>query len=263
MRILTILLLFQFAGSVAKHLFNTNAVTDFLTNVFFCPVVLRYMLDPYLYPLIRRGTSIDVLITIYFNLIVASSIVTSTALAICRYIRIKFPFYAIKRMRVFICGLVTVATQLGLIISYSFVKKDFKVIWVRYSIQALNLSNETSILKKYLILTRVVIVAVIVSMGIVVSVLSVLELRKSSKVANSSQLNIAKSSKVIVCMNIYNTICVIGLAVSATNLCRYPVIFFLSNTGSSIIGAAFNPTIRVMASKDVYKYCKSLLLSEH
>ena len=129
-----------FAGSAANHLFNTIAAMDFLT-AFYCPVVLRYVLDPDLHPLIRRGTSFEVMIMIYFNLIVAVSIVTSTALAVCRYIRIKFPFYVIKKMRVFICCIITIATQLGFIILYTFGKKDFTVIWFRYSVQAFNFSG--------------------------------------------------------------------------------------------------------------------------
>ena len=221
------------------------------------------MLDPYLHPLARRGTSIDIMITTYFSLIVASSLVTSTALAICRYIHIKFPFYAIKKVRVFICCVTTIATQLTLIILYTFVKKNFKVIWFRYSVQAFSFNNGVSSVIHYTIITRRIIIAAIVSIGIIVSVLSVLELKKSSKVANLSRNNMTKSTRVIVCMNIYNAIGVLGLVVSVIYGLQYPGIFFLGSTGLSIIGAAFNPTVRVLASNDVYKYCKSLIVSEH
>ena len=248
-----------FAGSVAKFLFNTIAVMDFLTNVFYCPLVLRYMLDPYLLPVIRQGTPIEIMITIYIYVIVASSLVTSTALAICRYIRIKFPFYAIKKIRVFICCIIAIVIQLAFITLYKLGKKDLKLIWFRYSVQVFIFGDvEVS----YLIIARLIILVAIVFTGIMVSVLTVLELRKSSKVANSSRVNMMKSSRVIVCMNIYNAICVLGLVVALTKELRYPVIFFFGSICSSIIGAAFNPTIRVMASKDVYKYCKSLLVSE-
>ena len=234
---------------------------DFLTNVFYSPVLLRYILDPYLHPVIRQGTSIDVMITIYFHVIVVSSLITSTALAICRYIRIKFPFYAIKKMRVFICCIIAIVIQLAFIISNASKNKNLKLIWIRYSVQVLFASDvEVSYL---LLLVRMIILVVIVSTGIIVSILSVLELRKSSKVANSSRVNVMKSSRVIVCMNIYNVICVLALVVALNKELRYPVIFFFGCTGSLVIGAAFNPTIRVMASKDVYKYCKSLLVSEH
>ena len=252
-----------FAGSVAKHLFNTIAVMDFLTNACYSPIVLRYMLDPYLHPVMRVGTNMEASITIYFNLIVASSIVASTALAICRYIRIKFPFYAIKKMTVCICCVITVTTQLGFIMSYSFIKKDVKVFWYRYSVQAFNISFEAMIAGKYLLITRLIVSSVTVCIGIIVSVLSVLELRKSSKVTYSSRVNITKSSRVIVCMNIYNAICVVGLMVTVAKVYRYPGIFFLGRTGLPITGAAFNATVRLMASKDIYKYCKSLIFSEH
>ena len=235
---------------------------DFLT-VFYCPVVLRYILDPYLHPVIRRGTSFEVLITLYFHLIVAVSIVASTALAVCRYIRIKFPFYTIKKMRVIICCIIAVMTQLAVIILYTSGKKDFTVIWLWYSVQAFIFRDEPSIAITYLAFTRLMIIALIVFIGIIASVLSVLELRKSSNVANSSKVNMAKSSRVIVSMNIYNAICVLGLVLSSIMLKRYPAIFFLSRTGLPIIGAAFNPTVRVMVSKDILKYCKSFRSSDH
>ena len=249
-----------FAGSVAKLLFNTITVMDFLANVFFCPLLLHYMLVPYLLPVIRQGTPIEVMITIYFHVIVVSSLITSTALAICRYIRIKFPFYAIKKMRVFICCIIAIVIQLAFIISNASKNKNLKLIWIRYSVQVLFASDvEVSYL---LLLVRMIILVVIVSTGIIVSILSVLELRKSSKVANCSRVNMIKSSRVIVCMNVYNAMSFLGIVIAITMKLRYPVIFFFVSICLPIIGAAFNATIRVMASKDVYKYCKSLLVSE-
>ena len=125
--------------------------------------------------------------------------VTSTALSICRFIRIKFPFYEIKKIKVIIVCSVTVTIQAALIVLYNAAlgMTDPELVWMRYCVQAFYYDPNSSFNHGYVAITRVAINIILGSIGIITSILSVLELKKSSQIAKSSKESYKKSSIVI------------------------------------------------------------------
>ena len=223
------------------------------------------MLDPHLQPFMRKGTFIELLMSIYFQLTITVSMVASTALAICRFISIKFPFYAIKKTNVFLGCSVTFMILSALWFAYAapFGKTYPKLVWFRYNMHALYYDRDTRTFGNTLLVTRIAIHIIMSFIAIIVSILSILELKKSSSATNSSRENIKKSSIVVACININNGICFVGLCLSVGSFLRFPALFFLSGVGVGIIGAAFNPSVRIMGANDIYKHCKSFFIREH
>ena len=191
--------------------------------------------------------------------------ITSTALGIRRFIGIKFPFYEIKKTKVFIICIVTFMITSALFILYTapFGRVNPKLMWMRYCLLAFYDDGETRKLEEYFLTTNTVIHILMCVIAIIASVLSIIEITKSPGVTDTSRENIKKSSIVIACINSYNAVYLSGLCLSLGTFFRYPVFFFMGSTVLGIIGAAFNPSVRVKASKGIYKHCKSFFIREH
>ena len=225
------------------------------------------MLDPRVLPYHRHGTFVEFMASIYLQLTIAMSMTTSCAIAACRFINIKYSFYEIKKLAVVIGCIIAATTYMSLIaLLFSRIGKvNPHVVWHRYSVQTMYLDLATSqpthtyVLFILMKTTRVVIVGT----GVVISLMSVLQLSRIVTTEDSSRENIKKSSIVIAAMNIFNMTIVITNTVSHTTKSEAPLPTFLGSGGLYFIGAGFNPIIRILACKDVLKYCKSLLTLEN
>ena len=186
----------------------------------------------------------------------------SSAIAVCRFINIKYPFYRIRKLAV-VAGCIAVAITYMILITSSFSqigKKKPYAVWHRYSVQTYYFDfTPTGKRSRFMIYLLTATRAVIVGTGVVISLMSVLQLSRIATSAELSRENIKKSSIVIAAMNIFNMTIVIISIVSGFVRKDYPLLTFLSSLGLFFIGAGFNPLIRILASKDILKYCKSLL----
>ena len=226
-----------------------------MTNLFFPILLLRYMLHPRLFPIVTEGSLLQYLLSTYFQITFTVSLVSSSGLAICRFISIKFPFY-ILRKKIVLAGLAiatTVRIILALLYTSRIFKKDPIILWFRYCIKAVYFS-ELSQFQTVIMKLKMSITALIAVTGFIASILTVLSLKTYTPAADTSKEKLKKSAIIIVCMNICNVLVIICYMFSIIYVAQYRYIFFLGNVGSGIIAAAFNPTLRVVASKDIWKY---------
>ena len=167
------------------------------------------MLDSKLHPVVRDGTVMEYIFTLYFNLLTTVSMVTSNALAVCRFVSIKFPFHEIKKLRALIGCTVAVAVQMALLISYTiaFTGTDTMLIWICYNMQSFYF--ETNDKEMHFICIRITLFVLLAATGILVSGLSIGELRKPSRVRD----NFKKIATVIHYINMYNVISVLVVCV--------------------------------------------------
>ena len=186
----------------------------------------------------------------------------SSAIAVCRFINIKYPFYKIRKVAV-VAGCIAVAITYMILITLLFSpigKKKPYAVWHRHSVQTYYLDfTHTGKQPRFMTYLVKATRAVIVGTGVVISLMSVLQLSWTATTAESSRENIKRSSIVIAAMNIFNMTIVIISIVSGFLQKDYPLLTFFSSLGLFFIGAGFNPLIRILASKDILKYCKSLL----
>ena len=224
------------------------------------------MLDPQVLPFYRRGTFAEFMASLYFQLTIVMSMTASSAIAICRFINIKYPFYKIKNLAVIAISIITATTYMILITLFfsQMGKAKSLVVWNRHTILTFYMNLDTSASRRQshtyslLILIRA-IRTVIVGTGVVISLMAVLQLSRITTTSELSRENIKKSSKVIAAMNIFNMIVVIINIVSGYMQDEFPLQTFLTSVGLYFIGAGINPAIRILACKDILKYCKSLL----
>ena len=219
------------------------------------------MLDPRVFPYYRYSTFAEYVASLYFQLTIVISMTISSAIAVCRFINIKYPFYKIKKLAVVIGCIISATTYMipVTLLFYQIGKVEPYAVWHRYSVQTYYLDFTTGKQSRVMIYLVKATRAVIVGTGVVISMMSVLQLSWTATTAESSRENIKKSSIVIAAMNIFNMTIVITSIVSGFVQKDYPLLTFLSSLGLFFIGAGFNPLIRILASKDILKYCKSLL----
>ena len=218
------------------------------------------MLDPRLHPAMRRGTILEIILTIYLQMTITVSMTASFALAVCRLINIKYPFYSVHKIRVHLGCSATVMFQMILQLLYSspLNKTKPEILWTRYSAQAAYFGVERNARDEILYQLKIVGGLMLTITGFFASITTIIELNRSLPRADSSRENIKKSSKVIAVMNIYNLIMILSLAACVRGAAEYPIFLFLASVGLGMIGAGFNPLIRILACKDIFKYCMSL-----
>ena len=217
-------------------------------------------------PYYRYSTFAEYVASLYFQLTIVISMTVSSAIAVCRFINIKYPFYKIKKLAVVIGCIISATTYMipVTLLFYQIGKVEPYASWNRYSTQTYYLelnhgvSGQPSHVFVLFILLKVTRI-VIVGFGVVISMMSVLQLSWTATTAESSRENIKKSSIVIAAMNIFNMMIVIANSVSHLEKYGFSLPTFLGGAALYFIGAGFNPLIRILASKDILKYCKSLL----
>ena len=119
----------------------------------------------------------------------------SSAIAVCRFINIKYPFYKIKKLAVVI-GCIISATTYMILVTLLFSQKgkvEPYAVWHQYSVQTyyLEFDAPTNSRKQLRIEVRIFLMtatrAVIVGTGIVISLMSVLQLSWTATTAESEE----------------------------------------------------------------------------
>ena len=186
----------------------------------------------------------------------------STVLAVCRLISVLHPFYKMKKRTTM--TVVTVGTSLQmLLVSYSmlpFGKEDPVLIWNRYSSYTIYVEKTYSTLEKIVALNRIMNIILTAIIGFIASILTIVKLMKQSDTVQRSREVLRKSSKVIAYMKVYNIAVIIGFTISIVKNIHYPILYFHGSVGLIVIGAAFNPLVRVLINNDIYHYSITLLL---
>ena len=81
---------------ITRVLFMVLAVSDFLTNIYQPLYVARNALTTEVLPLIRRATRQEQAHTMILMACGYSSMISTVLISVCRFIKVKYPFYEIR-----------------------------------------------------------------------------------------------------------------------------------------------------------------------
>ena len=243
---------------VIKILFMLLSVSDFLTNIYRpLPIGYRFISSD-LYPIIRDKTVGESVESIYFRLIMFSSLVLTSFISICRFISVKFPFFNIST-RVVISFYISLMA--GAFFIYMWLVVGFPIpreagVYALYCQMATVFTFEVALSNRPEFVTHNIVNCILGLTGLTTSLLTVRCLvKKKGQTGNEkSDTMLKKSSQAVMIMNLGNVIMIITQVCYTCFGYSIPLVNVLGAFGLAIFLSAFNPLVRICLSKEIQEF---------
>ena len=241
-----------------RLLFMLLAISDFLTNIY-RPLQIGYrFLSATEYPLIRDKTLGDVLESIFFRLLMFSSLILTSFISICRFINVQFPFFNISTRGVMSAYITLMIAALS---AYTWFVAGFPLpkndgIFSLYCQMATAYTYEEPLDKTVTFIIHNIFTSILGMMGVVSSILTVVCLmsKKGDIGSEESDKLLRKSSQAVLFMNLGNVVMIANHLVYTRKGSQIPLVNVLGAFAMAIILSAFNPLVRICLSKEIREF---------